>query len=341
MRSTISAVAFGLIAIASASSGCGAMMANLTGHHTYADDAPANAFVKSQQGKIVFSTKDIPHDVSSANDLATEFNLDQPIWWRPFYAHSPYNSILAAGEKCHQANHDYIVQARNADGPPDKWDVLTGNPQNMADKAYVSWITMGQDPLLGKGPKEERSTGLATRTLAYLLKLPRGKINVELRYLISCDAPNPKDPSQSVRQDPIELARGTLQINVTEDAVAQYVKANGITMESVAFAHADDRKRIETEARSMVEGKPVVAFFMRQRDWNVVRDDFNRVIRRTADGTIVVRDGNSCLGFDFTALEDNMGGSKFVDTPVLSDARFSGKPSGNPIPCSAIPKSIK
>ena len=346
MRSTITATAtataFAIVSLSIAGTGCAEFLGQLTGHPVYKDTPPANDFVKSQVGKIVFSSQEIPADVSSSDSLSTSLTVDKPIWWRPFYAHSPYNSILAAGMQCHDNDHEFYLEARDVAGPADNWKHLFGSRTQILAQDYVnSTTTIEHRPMLGKKAKEKVPAEDAIRMLAYLTTFPRGTITLEFRYSVECPATNPKDKSQSVRQPAVVLARGTAKFTVTDAGLANYVNHNGMAMESVAFAHPADRKRIEAAARNFVAGKPVVAFFMRQPDWNIERDALNRVLNRNVVGTIVVRDGQNCVDYDFRAYQANMGGSKYVETPHLSAAYADAPLTGYSVPCAAVPKLIR
>ena len=209
------------------------------------------------------------------------------------------------------------------------------NPQTKADLAFMSWLTMEQPTLLGKST--DGSPGIGQSFVTYLMKQPRGTVNVELRYSAMCFGP--AGNGQPKKQPAVELARGKVSFNVTESAIAAYESANGMARTAVAFAHSGDAKHIEAEARALVKGKPVVAFFMAQREWNIKRNEYGRIMSREAEGTIVVRDTTICLAYDFLAIEANTGADDFVETPALRDPTFGSKPTGTPISCQSIPKT--
>ena len=325
-----------LTATSIATSGCAALMANL--HHEYVETPPANDFQKSLAGKIVFSTQDIPDTIASADTLATSFKLETPVFARTFYPHNPLKLIHDAGKQCHDNEHNFIIEIRDADGPADTWTNFSSDSDSVGvnDARFVQWTTSSLGVLLGKTSKEERPLGFANKLLTYLIAVGRNTINLEFRLSINCDGADAQ--GKSMKQAPIELARGKSSFTLTDESIAKYVVANGMKMKSSPFADKAAAKHIDVTARTIHEfdGKPVLAVFMDQGDWTYDRNEYGRILSRSAYGTAVAGDGRSCTRIDFRAVEANTGLNTYVTKPTVQpDGSYGFSPIA--IPCVAMP----
>jgi hypothetical protein len=128
-----------------------------------------------------------------------------------------------------------------------------------------------------------------------------------------------------VKKAHAELAKGTLEVIVSEQGLASAGGQTNPKLNPVAMANKDDFKNIQAAAQSLVGEKKLVDIVTFAADWNVQKNPLGVPVTRTIAGAFIMKDGNRCKQYEYRAVQEHQGGGRYTDVPVFKNAY------GNPL----------
>ncbi len=304
---------------------CGTMRGGKGGH----EGNVSSPFAKESAGKILFSAQPIPRDVADGGQISSSLSLAKPAYYRAFFTVPAAKALKDAGVQCKDNGGDeFNIEIRNTKDSPDSWTGLSTDRDPSRKPSFSEWTSVTWSQLLGNS-KPNESNKLAESMVAFLAQFPPGKLSLEVRMQVSCD----EDGGKHGRR--VELARGPLEIELSDAALADYVHANHLELKGTTFADSNEAKKIEAEMRRLAAGSTVVKVLTLAPNWTIERDPLNKPLRRWVGAIGVVQEGRRCRVYRMRAVEESMGADSYVSTPTLQNGviPLAVPTDGLPTPC--------
>lgn len=279
---------------------------------------------RANAGKIVFATEEIREDAQSAT-LIRQATLGEPLEVRAYFATTIAQTLFAKhNKKCDFTTISLKWEMRDA--RDNTWLRIPSDRDRNAD--WERTQTHEIVPLWGP-EKTWPHIVSADGVIATFLETRQstGPIPLELRVVVACELEDKRAVSATI-------AQGGVTVTLDPASVKAHLARTFRTPPHV-FAHDDDFKIIESEARRTYEtdGAKVLWVRVPQREWTIQREGLDVPYRRV-NVTTGVRRGDKCMIKGAFAAADAIGGGRFVEIPELLISRSF--PEVTEVPCSVL-----